>query len=284
MMRAGDRACVAVRRPDGLIETRAYETRGWAESFATAPFVRGIAALAESLAVGIDALRWSEIRAMPREDGRQPAPVWLLLAIALGAVVTMIVVIPALVAGLAPAGSFGFGAVETIARLAIAGGYVAAVARRPEVRRVFEYHGAEHLVVAAHETNTRLTPASVRAGSIRHPRCGTSFLLVISAIAAAVHPLLPVDPVSTRIVTRVLVVPVVAAIAFEALTVMGKVAAARPGGRVEALLLWPQRFTTRQPDDDQIEVAIAALEGALATAPDATDAPAVAEAYVPRAS
>lgn len=281
MMRAGDGACVAIRRPDGFIETRLLPNPGWASASARVPFFRGLAALAESLKIGVNALRWSELRsAQAMSNGRRPAPVWVLMAIAVGAVVSMVVVIPAMVAGLFPSGSRWFGLAETVTRLAVAGGYLAAVARRDDVRRVFEYHGAEHLVVAAHEKGVELTPASARSGSIWHPRCGTSFLIVISVVAAAVHPLLPADPLSTRLLARVIVVPLVVAIAYEVLTFLGRVAVEKPGGRIERLLLWPQRFTTRRPDDDQIEVAIAALQGAL----DANNAPAGAGALVATAS
>ena len=270
MMRAGDGACVAVRLPDGEIESRVLPNPGWAASTAHIPLIRGLAALAESLAIGVTALRWSELRSAPATaSGRQPAPVWVLVAIAVGAVLAMVVVIPALVAGIFPSGSHWFGAAETTARLAIAGGYVLAVSRRADVRRVFEYHGAEHLVVSAYESGRDLTPEAARSGSIHHPRCGTSFLIVISVVAAAVHPLLPAEPLSTRLVARVVVVPVVIALAYELLTFLGRVAVRNPGGRVERLLLWPQRFTTRRPDDPQVEVAFAALRGAL----DANDAP-----------
>ena len=274
MMRAGTRACVAVRRPDGQIETRQLVTRGWATSTARVPLIRGIAALAESLAMGIEALRWSEQRAVDEADARRPAPAWVLLALAVTAVVAMVVVVPALVAGAAPAGTRWFTLWETTSRLAIASGYLAVVGRRSDVRRVFEFHGAEHLVVGAHEAGRSLDAPSVQRGSIRHPRCGTSFLLVVSAVATAVHPFLPVEPVSSRLVARLVVVPVVAALAFEILALLGRAAASRPGGCVERLLLWPQRFTTRQPDDGQVEVAIAALRGALG----AIDAPAGAGA------
>ena len=276
MMRAGDRACVAVRRPDGTIETRPVPIPGWASDTARIPLVRGLAALAEAMTVGVGALRWSEERALPpRTDGRKPAPVWVLLLIALSAVIAMVVVIPSALAGLVP-GQW-FAAVETVSRVAVVGAYVTLAARRREVRRVFEYHGAEHLVVAAHEAGRELDPASVRRGSIRHPRCGTSFILVIAAVAAAIHPLLPVDPWGDRLLSRLVVVPLVAMVAYEVLTGLGALAARRPGGVVERALVWPQRFTTRWPDDDQLEVAAVALRGALdpalAPTPDAADAP-----------
>ena len=275
-MRAGDHACVAVRRADGVIESRSIDIPGWATETERIPFLRGLGALCEALSVGVRALRWSEERsAPPRTDGRRPAPAWVMLTIALVVVVTMIVVIPASIAGLVPESSVWFAVVETTTRLAVAGAYITFAGRRPEVRRVFAYHGAEHLVVSAHEAGRPLTAASVRTGTVLHPRCGTSFILVIAAVAAVVHPLLPVDPWSDRLLSRVVVVPLVAMVAYEVLTGLGALAARRPGGRIERLLVWPQRFTTRWPDDDQIEVAVVALEGALAgvPAPDATNAP-----------
>jgi len=263
LMRAGDRACVAVRRPDGGIETRQLPVPAWSRRHEGRPFLRGLSGLAGSVAMGVEALRWSEGVAGHRPADKQPAPLWLLLGISVVAVLLLVVVLPATLAGWVAGGTAWFGAVEAVARLAVLGGYVGAVTRRREVRRVFEYHGAEHLVVAGHEAGLPRDPAGLRGGSILHPRCGTSFLLVVAAVAAIAHPMLPTDPVALRFAARVLLVPLVAAVSYEVLTALGKLAAAHPGGRVERLLLWPQRFTTRQPDDEQVEVAIAALEGAL---------------------
>jgi len=263
LMRAGDRACVAVRRPDGGIETRQLAVPAWARRHEGRPLVRGLSGLAGSVAMGVEALRWSEGVAGHRPPGKAPAPLWLLLAISLVAVLGLVVVVPATIAGAVAGGGAWFGVVEALARVAVLAGYVAAVTRRPEVRRVFEYHGAEHLVVGAHEAGVPLAPGALRGGSILHRRCGTSFLLVVAAVAALAHPLLPADPLVLRFAARVLLVPLVAAVSYEVLTALGRLAAARPGGRVDRALLWPQRFTTRRPDDAQVEVAIAALEGAL---------------------
>lgn len=263
LMRAGDQACVAVRRPDGGIETRDLDVPGWASRWQDRPFARGLAALGESVLIGVEALRWSEGVAGHRPADKRPAPLWLLLAIALVSVVALVVVVPATVAGWLAGGTAWFGVVEAVARVAVLAAYVGAVSRRDEVRRVFQYHGAEHLVVGAHEAGTPMRPESLRGGSLLHPRCGTSFLLVVAAVAAIAHPLLPVDPVALRFVARIIVVPLVAAVAYEVLVALGTLAALRPGGRIDRALLWPQRFTTRRPDDAQVEVAIVALQGAL---------------------
>ncbi len=263
MMRAGGRACVAVRRPDGGIETRLLAVPGWAQRWQSVPFVRGLAGLGESLVLGIDALRWSEGAAGARPADKRAAPMWFLLTVSLVAVIVLIVVIPASVAGAVARDGVWFGLVEAAARVSVLAAYLAVVTRRPEVRRVFEYHGAEHLVVAGHEAHLPMRAEALRGGSIHHPRCGTSFLLVVAAVAAVLHPLLPADPLVARFLARIVVVPVVASVAYEVLTALGPLAARRPGGRLDRLLLWPQRFTTRRPDDDQVEVAIAALHGAL---------------------
>lgn len=274
MMRAGQRACVAVRTAEGAIVTRDVPIPGTAARYAHIPFVRGLAALAESLTVGIDTLMWSERQSTLIPEGRRPAPKWAMLALALGAVVMMVVLLPATIAGAVPGHSPWFVVIETGVRLGVVGLYLAAVTRRPEVRRVFEYHGAEHMVVSAFEAGGDVTVERARASAIQHPRCGTSFMLAIAAVAAAVHPFLPVDPIGDRIAARLLVVPIVAAVAYEVLTAMGTLAARRPGGVAHRLLVWPQRFTTRAPDDSQLEVAIAALDGALAVVgPDAERAP-----------
>lgn len=263
MMRAGMRACVAVRRPDGAIDTRMLEVPGWAHRAESVPFVRGLAGLGESVLIGVEAIRWSEGAAGHRPSDRRPAPMWLLLAISLVAVIVLIVVLPAGLAGLLAGGTSWFGVVEAAARVAVLGTYLAVVGRRADVRRVFEYHGAEHLVVAGHEAHQPMHPEALRGGSIRHPRCGTSFLLVVAAIAAVVHPFLPTGPLLLQLTGRILAVPLIVAVSYEMLTALGQLAVHRPGGRLDRLLLWPQRFTTRRPDDAQVEVAIAALQGAL---------------------
>lgn len=263
MMRAGDRACVAVRRPDGDIETRMLDVPGWARRAEATPFVRGLAGLGESLVLGVEALRWSEGAAGFRPSDKRPAPMWLLLAISLVAVIFLIVVLPTGLAGLIAGGTAWFGTVEAAARVAVLGSYLAVVGRRADVRRVFEYHGAEHLVVAGHEGHKPMRPDALRGGSIHHPRCGTSFLLVAAGIAAVVHPFLPHGPLLLQLAGRILVVPLIVAVSYEVLTSLGQLAVHRPGGRLDRFLLWPQRFTTRRPDDAQVEVAIAALQGAL---------------------
>jgi uncharacterized protein YqhQ len=263
MMRAGDRACVAVRRPDGGIETRMLDVPGWAHRAETMPFVRGLAGLGESLLVGVEALRWSEGAAGFRPADKRAAPMWLLLTISLVAVVFLIVVLPTGLAGLVAGGTAWFGVVEAVARVTVLGTYLGVVGRRADVRRVFEYHGAEHLVVAGHEARKIMRPEVLRGGSIRHPRCGTSFLLVVAAIAAVVHPFLPQGTLVLQLAGRIVAVPLIVAVSYEVLTALGQVAVHRPGGRLDRFLLWPQRFTTRRPDDEQVEVAIAALQGAL---------------------
>ena len=263
MMRAGDRACVAVRRPDGGIETRMLDVPGWAQRAESMPFIRGLAGLGESLLVGVEALRWSEGTAGFRPSDKRAAPMWLLLTISLVAVIFLIVVVPTGLATLIAGDTAWFDLVEAAARVAVLGTYLGLVARRDDVRRVFEYHGAEHLVVGGHEARKVMRPEALRGGSIHHPRCGTSFMLVVAAIAAVVHPFLPHDTLLLQMAGRILAVPLIVAVAYEMLTALGQVAVHRPGGRLDRLLLWPQRFTTRRPDDAQVEVAIAALQGAL---------------------
>ena len=275
LIRAGRGAAVAVRRPDGGIETATMPVPGWVDRYRRVPLVRGLAALGESLAVGVPALTWSEGVSGVRPAGKRPLPLPVLLGLALTAAVTLMVVVPTGIAQLVGSSAW-HGVVEAGARVATLLGYVGLVSRRSEVRRVFEYHGAEHLVVRAHEEGRVLDDDAIASLPIHHPRCGTSFLVAVAAVTALVHPLLPGAGLLGRIGVRIVVVPLVAAISYEILGVLGRVAAARPGGIVESLLLGPQRFTTRRPDRSQVEVAAAALEGALAA--DAQIAPAEAGA------
>jgi uncharacterized protein YqhQ len=266
LMRGPERWAVAVRRTDGTIAVSAGEAPSWSQRWSLVPFARGIAALGESLSLGVRALGWSA-QVSGRADPNRPLRVVPTAALAVVLAAGLFFVLPAAVARLVVGAGASAGWVEAVARLSIFLGYLAAVGRLPDVARVFAYHGAEHMAVSAHEAGGPLDVASARRYGTRHPRCGTTFMLVVVVGAAFATVALGDLPWAKLVASRLLLVPVMAAIAYEILraaTALQRFAAVRvvlaPGLALQAL-------TTRQPDDDQLEVALVALREALAPAP-----------------
>lgn len=291
MMRAPKCLSVAVRRPDGTIAVREGPLRSklLAGPYSKVPGLRGVLMLFESLSLGYGALRFSaeqqlseEERASAKESGGG-GTAGLSLLIALG----MFILLPqGLTSGLAKLlgvewdlTSPMFHAVTGAFKLLIFTAYLGAMSMVDEVRRVFQYHGAEHKTIFAYESGKALTVENVRAESRLHPRCGTTFLVVVIAVSivlgATVSPLLlpHAKGASGWVLTfllRVALLPLVAAISYELQRVSARYCTRGP----LRVLLYPgflfQKITTREPDDAQIEVAIAAMEmarvGELASA------------------
>jgi uncharacterized protein YqhQ len=160
-------------------------------------------------------------------------------------------------------GRIAFNAVDGLIRLLIFLGFLYAISLWKDIRRVFEYHGAEHRVVFNFESGNPVTISNAQRFTTFHPRCGTSFLLVVMMISMAVYTLLPFDGFLGKFLARVALLPVIAGLSYE----MIRYAARRRGGLMAALTrpgLWLQRITTKPPADDQTAVAIRALEGAMA--------------------
>jgi uncharacterized protein YqhQ len=264
MIRGPRHMAVAVRAPDGNIVRRG-ETLGGVYTGAVRriPIVRGVIVLYETLALGVRALTWSSQVATGR-DAEEVSKAQLFLSLAL----TLVFVAAIFFAGPVLLTSWisrvtGNGYVEVAAegvlRLAMLVAYIWLIGRMKEIQRVFAYHGAEHRAIHAYEHGRELTPAAVREYPNAHPRCGTAFLLTVMVISLVLFVLLGTPPIWLRLVERIVLIPVVAALAYEILR-LGQ----RFGERgVFALLyrpnLWLQGLTTRDPDDEQIEVAIAAL-------------------------
>ncbi|MBW8827594.1 MAG: DUF1385 domain-containing protein [Acidobacteria bacterium] len=251
MMRSGDRFAVAVRQPGGAIAVTTGPMPTWGRPLRRVPVVRGVVALAEALPVGIRAMRWS---ATSRRASLVPT----------AALVTAALVVPPML--VARLGAVGRNAVisqllELVLAAAVVAGALAATGRLDRIRRLFEYHGAEHKVVAAYEAGVDLTPAAAAGFSTRHPRCGTSLLLwlvVLTALASVVPGL----------AARPLALPLIIGVAAE-LQMRAAGATSRAWGRnMVRPGLALQRLTTRQPSLGQLEVAIAALAAAVAPVED----------------
>jgi uncharacterized protein YqhQ len=264
MMRGAHTWAVAVRRPDGGIEVAVHDAPGWGERWSKVPLARGVVMLAESLNLGMKALSWAAATSADEDEqpGKREMAGGIVLAIFL--LVGLFLVLPALLAHASPFhGSIAFNAVEGAIRLLFFLGYIVAIGQVPEIRRVFQYHGAEHKAIAAYENGMELTTANAQRFSTEHVRCGTNFLLTVMVLTIACYAVFGRPGIVMLVLTRALLIPVVAGLAYEIIRHAARNmhrrwvrAAMRPG-----LLL--QRLTTREPADDQVDVAITALRAAL---------------------
>lgn len=266
MIRGPHWVSTAVRRPDGAIAEEvlhrpsALVRRRWARL----PVVRGVVVLWEALVLGTRALVYSASQAVAGELGRplSSREVALSLGLGVGLAVGLFFVLPTvLVRWVDPGwGAVSFNLVEGLVRAAVLVLYVGAVGAFPEIRRVFMYHGAEHKVVNAWERGVPLVVEEVQKQSRFHPRCGTSFLLVVVLVAVGVFSLLGKPPLWARVASRVLLVPLIAGVAYEVIRAGARSRWLRP---LVAPGIWLQRLTTREPDPRQVEVAIRALQAVL---------------------
>jgi uncharacterized protein YqhQ len=273
MMRGPRNWAVAVRKPDGEIAQVARSVdplmaRHW---LLRLPVVRGVVALGESLSIGFRALSVSASYAAQEEaeGDAEPAEIgrWALFfafAIAIGFALMLFKVGPALLADLLPIKSGGwFVIVEGAIRVTVFVAYLSVLSLIPSLRRVFQYHAAEHKAINAYEAGEELTPEVTQRYSLIHPRCGTAFLLWVMVIGVFVFALFGRPAWYWLIVTRIALLPVIAGIAYELIRFAGKHAENRVLMTLLAPGLWLQRLTTREPTLDQLEVSIRALREVL---------------------
>ncbi len=275
MIRGRNFFSLAVRREDGTIEQRQEalnpiyngRLRRW-------PLVRGFLALLETLVLGIKSLQMSANLAVmdpastdEKEEGIPGVVMATTLAVSLVFGISLFFLLPlGIVWALDSVISSDLVSeiVEGVLRLAILVVYISAISLLPDVRRVFAYHGAEHMTVHAHEAGLPLNVDNVRKFGTPHPRCGTAFLLTVVVVSIVVFALLLGPPLEWRIASRILLLPVIAAISYEIIRFSGAHQDSLIGKLIAQPGLWLQRLTTRQPDDQQIEVAIRAMETAIA--------------------
>ncbi len=271
MMRSPSNWAVAVRKPDGEIAqvTRPVTSAMARHRWLRLPIVRGVVALGESLTIGFRALAISANYAANEgnEEAEQELSRGALIfafAIAIGFAVSIFKVGPALLADLLPISSGGwFVVVEGAIRVTVFVLYLSLISFLPDLRRVFQYHGAEHKAINAYEDGAELEPERVQRYSLIHPRCGTAFLLWVMVIAIFVFAFFGRPAWYWLIVTRILFLPIIAGLAYELIRFAGKHHDNRVVMTLLAPGLWLQRLTTREPSLDQLEVSIRALREVL---------------------
>jgi uncharacterized protein YqhQ len=286
MMRGRRHFAVAVRVPGsgeirierGALTAPIYTHRLW-----RLPLVRGLALLAEQIHLGTRSLSWSaqvNAGAQDIQIGRREVAISLGIA-AIGSVL-LFFGLPLLGASLAVhrSNSFWFVLVEGLIRVGLVLAYLSLIALMRDVRRVFQYHGAEHKTINAYEAGQPLDVDGVRPASVLHPRCGTGFLLVVLVVSVLVFSVVAIFHPNWfwLVASRVLGIPVIAGLGFEAIRLMAK-HRTNPVVRILLLpVLYTQRFTTREPDDGMLEVAIAAFQAAREGEQGSAAPPRVAEA------
>jgi uncharacterized protein YqhQ len=274
MMRGPSNWAVAVRKPDGDIAQVHQPIKSpMARHFVwRLPVIRGVVALGESLAIGFRALAISANYAAQQEgeDGEEVATeltraqLIFAFAIAIGFAILLFKVSPALITDWIGIEAGWFVIVEGLIRVTIFVLYLTLISLFPDLRRVFQYHAAEHKAINAYEAGEELEPETVQRHSLIHPRCGTAFLLWVMVIAIFVFAFFGRPHWYWLIATRILLLPVIAGLAYELIRFAGKHQRNRILMTLLAPGLWLQRLTTRQPSLDQIEVSIRALKDVLA--------------------
>lgn len=265
-MRAPSRWAVAVRRPDDIIEVVRHELPRLSERSPAAkiPFMRGVLVLIESLTLGFKALSWSAQKSGDEDEQITKLQTTITMIVAVIVALAIFIFIPVLIADFLKeqlgGSSLFFVVLDGVIRIAMIVFYIWAISRSKEIQRVFQYHGAEHKTIHAYEAGDPLTVAAVQEYSPRHPRCGTSFLLIVGMVAFFVFLLLAPLAFWWQVAARILLIPVIAGISYELLkagaTSRWMSWANRPG-------IWLQSITTKEPEDKMVEVAVASLLGAL---------------------
>jgi uncharacterized protein YqhQ len=266
LMRGPKTWAVAARRPDGTIALRhdSLRSRVYTGSFFALPFIRGIVGLGEMMHLGGSAMIWSaNVKAKAENIEIGPKAVTATILVSLVFSFGLFFGLPMLVGGAAQrrgGGTLAFTIVEGVTRAALLLAYLFLISLIPDIKRLFQYHGAEHKTINAFEAGAPLTVEGVMPQSRLHPRCGTGFLVVVVAVSIVVFTFVGRPPLPLLVLSRFVLIPVIASISYEIIRLMAK---NRDNGLVKVLLLpvlGAQLLTTREPDGSMIEVALVSFK------------------------
>ncbi|MBN2112058.1 DUF1385 domain-containing protein [Candidatus Woesearchaeota archaeon] len=262
MMKSKTRVAVAVRKPNQKIHVKVsrYSPLTKRSIILRIPIIRGFTELVDMLVIGIKALTYSADISAGEEEKLTKGEVALTFLVAIIFTIGLFVALPLFIAKLFTKGTgFWFDLVDGVLRLAIFLVYVYIISRMKDMRAVFQYHGAEHCAVHCYESGKKLTPENAVKYTTLHPRCGTSFLVIVIAISIVVFSFITDPRWYVKFISRVVLIPIIAGIGYELLKLSAKYEKSffvriitKPG-------LWVQRLTTLRPTKKQVEVAIAAL-------------------------
>lgn len=266
MMKTDDRCAVSVRKPNGKIKTKTKKLSpiGKKIKLLAWPFVRGTVVLFETLILGIDALSYSAREADEDEKPLSKFAMAMTIIFAFIAALALFIALPLYLTKIVVADrGFLFNLIDGAFRLAIFFAYLLFVSFFKDIKRVFQYHGAEHMAVNCYEEGKPLTLENIKKFSTLHPRCGTAFVIIVLVISILVFSLITSQNMLVKLAGRIILLPVIAGVSYELLKFSSKF---RKNKFVWALMqpgLLIQRITTKKPDEKQIEVAVTALKEAL---------------------
>lgn len=268
MMRGRDVWAVAIRRPAGDIHVESHEIDSVAKRhpILRKPFLRGVIALGQALAIGFRALSISARESAPEDEQLTSRQMAFSFVIAAVIFIGLFIVLPAATFGWVGrriGSSILTNVLEGLFRVGLFLGYLLVIGRAKDIRRVFAYHGAEHKTIAAYEHDDPLTPDRIGPYSTLHVRCGTNFLLIVMVTTIFVFALFGAPGLWWRIGSRLLAIPIIAGLAFELLRLGARYPRSALMRVVMTPGLWLQKITTKPPDDGQIEVAIASFNEVL---------------------
>ncbi len=280
LMRGPKKTSVAIRMPDGTVSTEEMKTDSLRDKypFMKLPLLRGVAGMLDSLSMGYKALSMSVEKAGLDDEEPTKFDIWvkktfgdqimnvimgastvLGLLLAIGLFFMLPTVIFNLIRNLGGAVEQWRSLTEGVMRILIFLVYIILCSRMPEIRRLFQYHGAEHKTIFCYENNEELTVENVRRHTRFHPRCGTSFIVIMLLLGIIVGFFIPFSNPFLRTITKILCIPLIVGIGYEFIRLCG-----RHDNTLTRIIsapgLWVQRITTKEPDDSMIEVAIAAME------------------------
>ncbi len=268
MMRGKTHVAVAVRQPDGEISVDVRPVNSISDRYPILkkPFLRGVVSLVESLVMGMKALAYSAQVSGDEDEKLDSKDMALTIAVSAGLAILLFIVIPTwsmrFLTGVTQ-DHMALNLAEGVLRMAIFLAYIAAISSMNDIQRVFQYHGAEHKTIYTYEAGLPLKVENVRPFSTLHPRCGTNFLMIVMLISMFIFTFLGWPNLLERIASRILLMPVIAGVSYELIRYAG----AHTDNPLVRIAITPglllQKLTTRQPDDSQIEVAIASLKAVV---------------------
>jgi len=262
MIRSKKHMVTCVRQPNDEIMTNVEEIKSVSERHKVLrlPFLRGIAALFETLYIGVKGLYFSANASLEEEEKINPKEIVLTVVVALALAIFLFSVLPFLLTTPLGLGGVVFNVAEGVIRLAILLLYLASISLVGEFKRVFQYHGAEHTAINAYEAGVELNVSNAKGFSRFHPRCGTSFIFIVALISILFFSIMPDSGFFMRLAYRILLIPVIGAVSYEVLKLSDRYKKAK----IMKVLLAPglglQYLTTRKPDEKMIEVALEAVK------------------------
>lgn len=269
MMRSHDKYAIAVRKPNKKISIKTIPIKKADSKLYNIPVIRGVIRFAETLVIGIQSLSYSATESQgEKEEAITKKELLFTIALSIGLTFGLFYLLPLVITKYITSHTgVWFNVIDGILRLVIFLTYLSLISLMPDIKRVFQYHGAEHKAVYCYENGEKLTVKNVQKYTTLHPRCGTNFILIVFVISIFFFTVINVQGFFARLGIRLLLLPLIAGVSYEVLRYAGK----HFENKLVKAIIWPglmlQKITTKEPDDDMVEVAIISLEAALGKNP-----------------